>query len=92
MLYDQTNTLDNFQRIVTHETGHIFWACDEYTAPDGTGCSTCNACIASGFGPRSVLNANCESGTGGCQSPRVDCIMRRSSLAVCFYTALQIGW
>jgi hypothetical protein len=92
MLYDVTNTSNNYGPTVTHETGHVFWACDEYTAPDGTGCGTCNACLTLASAPRSVTNGNCESGTAGCQVPLANCIMRRSHRAVCFYTALQVGW
>jgi len=95
MLYDTTNTPNNYGKTVTHETGHIFWACDEYTdttSTPNTGCFSCNPCLTLSTGPRSVTNGNCETGTFSCQNPLVNCIMRRSHPTVCSYTALQVGW
>lgn len=69
-----------FAQMFAHETGHIFWALDEYTA-------TCN-CGVCGSGPRpEVLNANCRA----CSPDRVACIMD-GGWALCPYTALQLGW
>jgi hypothetical protein len=92
-LYDGYST---YQRVITHETGHIFWACDEYyDTTDNSGCQSCDPCTGS-LGPRpSVNNANCDkvNAPGSC-STSVACMMRRFSdtAAVCSHTAQQIGW
>ena len=84
---------NNIGLVLSHETGHIFWACDEYyDAPSNTGCFTCDICIANA-GPRPNLpNRNCEYPVGSCYSPRVACMMQHSSYALCGDTATQIGW
>jgi hypothetical protein len=93
---------------MAHETGHIYWACDEYggsPASRFTGCLTCG-------GPRNVLNGNADSRTGsnaGCAIPdrkHEKCLMKAPYDAfqifsndldseydkVCPYTEEQIGW
>jgi len=79
--------------VVAHETGHIFWACDEYWNSSTWGCQSCSYC-ATGWGPRSTSsNANCEvSGVSGCDSPSVSCLMKRNTLSLCAHTREQIGW
>ena len=85
---------DNIGRVLTHETAHIFWACDEYAG----GCNTCKYCIYSG-GPRGqvetpwITNGNCDSGTGAdCDVPRSECIMKNDDYALCSHTPQQVGW
>jgi hypothetical protein len=70
-----------------HETGHIFWACDEYYQAGYGGCTSCNPCNSY----RPILNGNCEH--SDCNPVNtVACIMRHSEDAICHYTAAQIGW
>jgi len=85
----------NFHLVMWHETGHIFWACDEYyDAPSNTGCFTCTGDCRT-YGPRlGIGNANCGNpNVSGCQ-PHAMCIMDRfdQGLALCNITPLQIGW
>jgi len=73
--------------IFAHETGHIFWACDEYYQAGYGGCTSCAPC--SSFRP--VTNGNCEHPScnpGG----SVPCMMRHNSNALCSYTKVQVGW
>lgn len=86
----------NWYRVVRHETGHIFWACDEYSG----GCNFCASCYGpgsgypAGFGPRpTVPNGNCDVGSGAsCLFPRQDCMMKTANDVLCPHTASQIGW
>lgn len=81
--------------VLRHETGHNFWACDEYMA----GCLSCGPCASNGPRP-SVLNANCAAGpTAGdgyqtlCSVPRVECVMTNTSTEnICTFTMQKIGW
>jgi hypothetical protein len=84
----------NLGVVLSHETGHIFWACDEYyDAADHTGCSSCGNCWAGLNNPRpSVGNENCDNtGATGCDV-RVDCIMKTNNYTLCPRTPAQIGW
>lgn len=88
MLYKNANwSLDDTWRTFAHETGHIFWACDEYYEEGYGGCTSCVPCN----NYRPVYNGNCEHPScnpwGG-----VSCIMRDNGNAVCSYTAEQVGW
>jgi hypothetical protein len=77
----------NFGLVLTHETGHIFWACDEYYQEGYGGCTSCGVCAS--WGPRpGVLNENCEF----CNAASVDCMMRGNSYSLCCFTGPQIGW
>lgn len=74
-------------KTLAHETGHIFWACDEYYQAGYGGCTSCNPCNSY----RPILNGNCEH--SDCNPVNtVACIMRDSEDAICHYTAAQIGW
>jgi len=74
-------------RTLAHETGHIFWACDEYYTAGYGGCTSCNPCNSY----RPILNGNCEH--SDCNPDNtVACMMRHSEDAICHYTAAQIGW
>ena len=79
----------DFGNILAHETGHIFWACDEYYSPGYGGCESCDPCATEGPRPN-VLNGNCEHES--CNPNPGPCIMRSNSDALCTYTPLQIGW
>jgi len=92
--------------VPAHETGHIYWACDEYDNADLNVHPSCTVC----GGPRNALNANADSlDHTGCVIPdhRHICIMKYpqgDSFAliandldseyrkVCPYTRVQIGW
>jgi large repetitive protein len=73
-------------RIVSHETGHIFYACDEYSQP---GYATCSCTCAPEVRPE-ALNGNCQD--AGCVRASTDCMMRLNEFALCPYTVAQIGW
>jgi hypothetical protein len=68
------------EQVFAHESGHIFWACDEYSG----GCSgtSCSSVCANG-----VVNGNCEE----CAST-VPCMMLANSWALCSYTDDHVGW
>jgi putative Ig domain-containing protein len=73
-------------RIATHETGHIFYACDEYYQPGNLVCScTC----APEVRPEAV-NGNCQD--LACGHSSTECMMRLNELAICPFTVAQIGW
>jgi hypothetical protein len=73
-------------RIVSHETGHIFYACDEYSQP---GYATCSCTCAPEVRPE-ALNGNCQDSS--CTRGSTDCMMRLNEFALCPYTVAQIGW
>ena len=74
-------------KVFAHETGHIFWACDEYYQEGYGGCTSCSPCNS--FRP--VTNGNCEHPS--CNPINaVPCMMRGNSNALCPYSAAQIGW
>jgi len=78
-----------FGLVLAHETGHIFWACDEYYQPGYGGCSYCGPCFSSGPNPRpAVQNGNCQA----CNLNSVPCIMRLNEQTLCSFTPQQIGW
>jgi hypothetical protein len=72
-----------FYSVLAHESGHIFWACDEYAA---------SGCVYNGFcseGAHDIPNGNCENGN---PNP-VPCVMRSGEAsALCQYTKGHIGW
>ena len=70
-------------RIVAHETSHLFGAADEYTG-SGTPCSSCETV----HGCDKIPNGNC----GACSHPHQDCVMDGNSKRLCGYTRGQIGW
>jgi hypothetical protein len=80
-------SVNDIWKTLAHETGHIFWACDEYYTADYGGCTSCNPCNSY----RPILNGNCEH-TDCNPDNTVPCIMRHSEDAICQYTAAQIGW
>jgi len=90
---------NNLGLVLTHETGHIFWACDEYyDAPSNTGCYSCLHCFFN-VGPRNqqatpwITNANCDNpAASACDVPRTTCVMKDISHTLCPHTPGQIGW
>src|SRR4030042_2546115 len=78
---------DQWYLVFAHETGHIFWACDEYYEQGKGGCISCGACEANGPRP-TIVNANCEY----CNNNSVPCIMRDNENALCSHTPKHIGW
>jgi hypothetical protein len=73
-------------RIATHETGHIFYACDEYFQP---GYFVCSCTCAPEVRPN-ALNGNCQDLS--CTRTSTDCMMRLNEPALCPFTVAQIGW
>lgn len=73
-------------QIASHETGHIFFACDEYFQP---GYQTCSCTCAPEVRP-DALNGNCQEIT--CNRSSTQCMMRLNELAICPFTVAQIGW
>ncbi len=73
-------------RIASHETGHIFYACDEYFQP---GYFVCSCTCAPEIRP-DALNGNCQDIS--CTRASTDCMMRLNELALCPFTVAQIGW
>ncbi len=76
----------SLSRIASHETGHIFYACDEYFQP---GYQTCSCTCAPEVRP-DALNGNCQDIT--CTRASTECMMRLNELALCPFTVAQIGW
>jgi hypothetical protein len=72
--------------VATHETAHMFWACDEYP-PCDLGNGQCSPCVGA---TRQILNGNCPT----CNSNAVACIMNSvgAGQVICTYTVQQIGW
>lgn len=81
MDYDLDNWgVDDMDRVVAHETAHIFGAADEYAE------SKCSC--EERFGYLQVENGNCEL----CAAHHVPCIMSHNAWAICEYTRQQLGW
>jgi hypothetical protein len=72
--------IDNFSRVVAHETGHVFGCPDEYSSSQ----CTCTALA----GRYQIANGNCEL----CAAPFVPCLMAHNTEAVCDYTRGHLGW
>ena len=71
---------DNLDRVVAHESCHIFGAVDEYAS---SGCD-----CGGSFGRFGAPNGNCDA----CASPAVDCLMRGNTYNFCRYTPAHVGW
>lgn len=71
------------EEVFCHETGHIFFACDEYYDGGYGGCSGCGVCY------NGVINGNCEK--DGCGAGK-DCMMYNNTFKLCQYTPGHIGW
>ena len=70
----------NLNRVIAHESCHLFGTLDEYTS------SGCNCTDTSG--ELAVSNGNCR----GCATAFVDCVMEANTIAICDYTRGQLGW
>ncbi|MBI3649677.1 MAG: putative Ig domain-containing protein [Acidobacteria bacterium] len=73
-------------QLTSHEIGHIFYACDEYSQPGYQVCS----CTCAPEVRTDAKNGNCEEGT--CNLSSVPCMMRGNEFTLCPFTAAQIGW
>lgn len=69
--------------VFAHETCHIFGAADEYV--DAANHTNCSCDPSGGYG---IPNNNCVN----CTSDQLACLMNANSLAICRWTAGQIGW
>ena len=87
-------------KVLTHETAHIFWACDEYWEPQsGHGCQDCRGCFFN-VGPRNIVstpwvtNKNCNNPAAqGVCDVSTACVMKDLGLnALCPHTPGQVGW
>ncbi len=85
MTYDNDSYgIGDIAAVTAHETGHIFYALDEYAA---SGCTTSERA-----GYLNEANTNCENGGAG-----LNCIMIGDTPpyyadAVCQHTARMLGW
>jgi hypothetical protein len=66
----------------SHESGHIFRACDEYYEAGYGGCTSCGLCS------HGINNGNCEY----CNPQSVLCMMRGNDKVLCAFTPGQLGW
>ena len=81
MTYDNDGWgISNMNKVVKHESGHIFYALDEYSN------SPCTCEQVAGY--INYQNQNCDK---SCSS-NVSCMMRDNVTSVCSYTKGQIGW
>jgi hypothetical protein len=72
---------DNIDRVVAHESGHIFGCPDEYAS------SSCNC--GGSWGRFGEANSNCENCAGGAG---VGCLMRANEWVMCAATRRHLGW
>lgn len=78
-----------------HETGHIYWACDEYAnGCANTGCAICNFATNERPPSNGTINGNCHAPECG---GNADCIMYSTGAAfynrtICSYTSQHVGW
>jgi hypothetical protein len=72
-----------FDVLFSHESGHIFYACDEYYQAGYGGCTSCGECYG-----RGIDNGNCEY----CNPQAVLCMMRNNDKILCAFTPGQVGW
>ena len=71
------------RKTVAHESGHIFWAPDEYYQAGYGGCGDGATNTKSGFPDGNCEVANVNS---------VDCMMKYISNSLCAYSPAHIGW
>jgi hypothetical protein len=72
---------DNIDRVVAHESGHIFGCPDEYAS------SGCNC--GGTWGRFGEANSNCENCAG---AAGVGCLMRANEWKMCSPTKRHLGW
>lgn len=87
MTYDNDGWgIDYMDRVLSHEIGHIYHACDEYYSP---GYATCSCDCSDN--PWMTANNNCEK-PSGCGADET-CLMKDGySTATCYWTMGQVGW
>ena len=68
----------NIDRVVAHESGHIFGAPDEY--------GDCS--VSANAGHLNIANSNCER----LNPTSVDCLMKNNKEAMCPVTPGHLGW
>jgi ligand-binding sensor domain-containing protein len=73
----------NGRPTVAHESGHIFWAVDEYYEAGYGGCGDGATDTKSGF-----PNGNCEIANVN----SVECMMHYNTYNLCAFTPAHIGW
>ena len=71
---------NRIDRVFAHETGHVFYAPDEY--------GKCKCTTTHGRGGCSAKNSNCKN----CPGETIACIMKSNSLSMCSYTRKHVGW
>ena len=72
---------NQIDRVFAHETGHVFYAPDEY---GNCGCDNTEY----GRGYCTARNGNCDE----CAGPLTSCIMKNNALNICEYTRKHVGW
>jgi hypothetical protein len=89
LLSDPFTHRDYISLVTAHETGHIFWACDEYGA---CSCQVCNNQAPDDRPPgNNAPNANCVS-CGGAGCIMKDDFTAYGNRQMCSYTAQHVGW
>ncbi|HXG91911.1 MAG TPA: hypothetical protein VNN73_06010 [Blastocatellia bacterium] len=91
---ERVNSSYAIQETTIHETGHLFWALDEYSSycGDPRNLATCSdappkrPCETDQFTPE--VNGNCEA----CNPNSTLCVMKYISPKICGFTAPQISW
>ena len=86
MTYDNDGwEINNMSSVVAHETGHIFYAADEYYQAGYGGCTSCT----DNYGYLGIANSNCEY----C-APPVTCLMNNGTISsgLCSVCRQQVGW
>lgn len=80
MRYDNDGWgIENIDRVLAHETGHIFGCPDEYTGK-------CSCDTRHGY--LNEKNGNCRP----CAETFVKCIMERNDYEMCAFTRVHLGW
>jgi hypothetical protein len=72
---------NQIDRVFAHETGHVFYARDEY---GNCGCNDKEY----GEGACTARNGNCDE----CSGILTSCVMKSNTLNVCSYTKKHLGW
>lgn len=70
--------VENLDRVIAHEMGHIFGGLDEYK----------NCKPAETGGPLNTPNGNCEKGNPA----SVDCLMKNNTENLCSFSVSHVGW
>lgn len=80
MTYDNDGWgIERMDRVLAHETGHIFGAGDEYCVPGYACCDPDEK-----YGYLGIVNSSCGSG--------LTCLMNSNDWVLCSVTRQQVGW